>query len=107
MDGEQAISHPGVSNVENYLTLAGRTGLDAHLGRWVRLDTGFELGWEQSHLISFADAGVDGSDDNDVVDPGTREVNPLHAPLIDLTGHRYRVDEGLDYVVSLGLRVLF
>jgi hypothetical protein len=107
-DGEQAISHPGVSNVENYMTLAARAGMDAHLGRRVRLDAAGQIGWEQSHLISFADAGVDGGgDDDDVVNPGTEEVNPLHAPLIDTVGHRYRVDEALDFVVSVGLRLLF
>ncbi|HUS65390.1 MAG TPA: hypothetical protein VMZ28_12645 [Kofleriaceae bacterium] len=106
-DDEQAISHPGASNVENYMTLAGRAGVDTHLGRRVRLDLSGELGWEQSHLISFADAGVDGGDDNDVIDAGTEEVNPLHAPLIDAVGHRYRVDEALNYLISVNLRLLF
>jgi len=106
-DGEQAISHPGASNVENYMTLAARAGVDTHLGRRVRLDLSGELGWEQSHLISFADAGVDSGDDNDVVDAGTEEVNPLHAPLIDTVGHRYRVDEALNYLISVNLRLLF
>lgn len=106
-DGAQAISHPGASNVENYMTMAAQVGFDAHLGRRVRLDLAGQIGWEQSHLISFADAGVDGDDDNDVVDPGTEEVNPLHAPLVDTIGHRYRVDEALNYLIRVGLRLLF
>jgi hypothetical protein len=104
--GVQAINHPGVTNVENYLTLGGRTGLDIHLGRRVRFDLGFQLDWDQGHLISFADAGVDGDDPDDVVDPGTSEVNPLHAPLIDSVGRRYRADDGLTYAVTGGLRLL-
>jgi hypothetical protein len=102
----QAINHPGVTNVENYLTLGGRTGLDIHLGRRVRLDLGFQLAWDQGHSISFADAGVDGDDPDDVVDPGTSEVNPLHVPVIDLVGRRYRADDGLTYAVTGGLRLL-
>jgi hypothetical protein len=106
--GVQAISHPGVTDVENYLTLGGRAGVDAHLGRVVRLAILFEVNWDQSHLISFADPGVDAADDdNDVVDQGTSEVNPFYAPLIDATGHRYRIDEAVSYAVSVGLRLLF
>jgi hypothetical protein len=105
--GVQGVSHPGVSNVENYLTGAARLGVDATVSSKVRLDAGFRLGWEQSHLVSFADAGEDGDDDNDSVDPGSEEVNPLHVPLIDEPGHRYRADGALVYGFTLGGRVLF
>jgi len=105
--GRQTVSHPGVTNVENYLSLGGRAGVDARLGRRVRLALDFQLTWDQAHLITFADAGVDGDDPGDVVDPGTEEVNPLHVPLIDLVGHRYRVDESLVYALTAGLRLLF
>jgi hypothetical protein len=105
--GSQTISHPGVSNVENYLTLGGQTGVAAHLGPHIRFDLSFALDWDQSHLLTFADPGIDSSDDNDIVDPGTEEVNPLHAPLIDTTGRRYRVDEAFDYALLSGFRLLF
>ena len=106
--GRQAISHPGVSSVENYLTGAVRLGVDAAVTDLVRVDAGFRLGWEQSHLISFAGAGQDSADDeNEVVDPLSEEVNPFHVPLIDGPGHRYRVDDAATYALSLGVRVLF
>lgn len=105
--GVQAVSHPGVSNIENFLRLGGQAGIDAHLGPRVRLDLGMTLTWEQPHLISFAEAGVDGSDSDDVVDAGTREVNPLYAPLIDQVGHRYKVDQVLMVGGYAGLRLLF
>ena len=75
------------------------------LGEKVRFGVNYELRNDQSHIITFTDAGIDQptctgaatsdceTDDNDVVNEDTSEVNPLHVPLIDVTGHRYRIDE--------------
>lgn len=112
-------SHPGVSNVENYLVASGRFGIQASLGPKVQFGTHFTYNWNQSHLITFADAGKDLDtcsggqtagceiDNNDVVNPGTIEVNPLHAPDIDTAGRRYRVDESRTYQLSVEATVLF
>jgi hypothetical protein len=106
-----------VSNVENYLTLSARLALSASLGRHVQFLASFDYGWDQSHLISFADAGVDRPtcsagetsgcemDENDIVDPGSAEVNPFHVPAIDGAGHRYRVDGSRAY--RAGIHALF
>jgi len=94
--------------VENYLTGAARLGVDATVTELIHVDAGFRLGWEQSHMISFAGAGQDSADDqNEVVDPLSEEVNPFHVPLIDGPGHRYRVADAGTYSLSLGVRVLF
>lgn len=106
-DGSQTISHPGATNVENFLTLGGQAGIDAHLGSHLRFELAFAIDWDQSHLLTFADPGIDGSDDNDTVDPGTDEVNPLHSPLIDTVGRRYRIDEAIAYSLTSGFRLLF
>jgi hypothetical protein len=106
--GNQAITHPGVTTVENHMTVGGRSGFMAELGSTVRVMATFALLWDQGHLLSFEDAGVDGPNDADeIVTPGTVEVNPAHAPIIDSTGRRYRVDEALNYVISVSGRVLF
>lgn len=119
--GVQAISHPGISNVENYLELGGRAALRADLGPLVHIAAFGEFSRQTSHAISFADAGVDrrrcnpgeapGADceaeANEVVNPGTVEVNPVHVPLIDLVGHRYIVEGGLSIVVGVEARILF
>ncbi len=106
--GTQAYSHPGVSNVENYLTFSGRVGVRADLGEKVSLGAFFEMAHDQSHIISFADAGVDSDNDsNDVVDPGSAEVNPFHVRLIDMVGHRYLVDEATTYIVMVNARGFF
>lgn len=117
--GVQARSYPGVTNVENYIKFSGRFGVNAVLGDKVRFGATFEVMREQTHVITFADAGVDlpmcnstrttncevGS--NDVVDPNTVEVNPLHVDVIDLVGHRYRVAEAMDFIVGVHAKLLF
>src|SRR5690606_35288058 len=103
----QALSHPGISNVENYLDLTGRLAVRAQIGPHVRFAVVGDLIWQTDHVISFADAGVDGDDDNDLVNPGTDEVNPLHARTIDLVGHRYRSIDGFSIVIGVQGQVVF
>lgn len=117
--GVQAKSHPGVSNIENFMTLDTQLRVTADAGERVRFSAGFGLQYEQSHLVSFANAGTDlptctGSatancetNNNDVVDPGSAEVNPLHAETIDLAGHRYRVADGQTLLFTVNARFLF
>jgi hypothetical protein len=119
--GMQAMSHPGITNIENYLELGGRLALRADLGPLVHVAAFGEFSRETTHAITFGDAGVDrptceGGDSegddcenggNDVVNPGTSEVNPLHAPLIDLVGHRYISDNGLNLALGVEARILF
>jgi hypothetical protein len=117
--GVQAISHPGVSNVQNHLTIGGSAGLRAELGEKVRVGALFALFWDQEHFISFADAGNDlptcgpgvtgdcESDVNDVVNQGTQEQNPLHSDLIDVVGHRFLVNESRTISFMVDARFLF
>lgn len=103
----QPLSHPGITNHENYLETAGKIAIAAQLGKHVQFSAAVDLVWQTDHLISFADAGVDGDDDNVVVNPGTNEVNPLHAPRIDLVGHRYISEDNFDFVLGVQMRVLY
>lgn len=109
----QALSHPGISNIENYLETTGQIAVRAALGSNVRFGAVVDLTWKTDHAISFADAGVDlptcgtasgpcENDNNDLVDPNTVEVNPLHVPLIDLVGHRYLSQD--NFAFSLGVQ---
>lgn len=118
VSGVQARSHPGVTNVENHLELTGRAAVRAQLGRFVRFAATLDVIWKNDHLITFADAGIDrptcgtGSglcetDENDVVSAGTAEVNPLHAPRIDLTGHRYHAQDNLGFAIGVQGHILF
>jgi hypothetical protein len=117
--GVQPRSHPGVTNIENYLELAGRAAIRAQLGRYVRFAAMVDLVWKTDHAITFADAGVDlptcgagvtgdcETESNGVVNPGTREVNPLHVPRIDLVGHRYHSEDNFGLVLGVQGQILF
>jgi len=105
--GNDPLSHPGITNIENYLEMTSRFALRAQIGPHVRFAVVGDLIWKTDHAISFADAGVDRNDDNDLVNPGTDEVNPLHANTIDLVGHRYRSVDGFDVVIGVSGQVLF
>jgi hypothetical protein len=117
-DGTQAMNHPGITNVENYLETTGRFALRAALGNNVRFGAVLDLTWKTDHAISFADAGVDlptcgtasgacENDDNDLVDPGSQEVNPLHSQIIDLVGHRYLSQDNFSFSIGVQGLVMF
>lgn len=114
----QAVSHPGISNIENHLETAARFGIRGKLGGRMHFGLLADVAWKTDHAITFADAGVDlptcsgdpgevegrdcELDSNDLINPGTGEVNPLHVPRVDLVGHRYlSVD---NFVFSIGVQ---
>lgn len=116
--GVQAMSHPGISNIENYLETAGQFAVRASLGQHVRFAAIVDVKWKTDHVISFADAGIDlptcgqgvtpcENETNDLVNPGTREVNPIHAPLIDLVGHRYFSQDNFGLAIGIQAIALF
>jgi hypothetical protein len=115
----QAMSHPGVTNIENYLETAARVALRAQFGPHVNVAATFDFAWLSQHEITFADAGIDQptckgtpdpsceADNNDVVNPNTREVNPLHQAKIDLAGHRYRAEDSFALTIGVMGQVVF
>jgi len=117
--GVQATSYPGISNIENYLETAAKLSLRAEIGPHVRFAVSTDIVWKTDHVITFADAGVDlptcGSgqtthcetSNNDVINPGTVEVNPLHVGAIDLVGHRYHSEDNVGIVIGVAGQVIF
>ena len=117
--GVQPMNHPGISNIENYLETAGRFAVRAALGPKVRFAALVDVAWKTDHAITFADAGIDRptctgtrttnceTDANDLVNPGTNEVNPLHAAVIDLVGHRFFSEDNFGLVIGIEGQVLF
>jgi len=117
---EGPIAHPGVTTIENYLTFGGRLGLRAQMGDRAKFNASFELDYDQTHRISWTDAGKElpacaggtvtaGCEENNdnVVTPGSKEVNPLFSRTIDLPGRRYLVDESVTYVLMLSGTLMF
>jgi hypothetical protein len=117
--GVQALSYPGISNIENYLETAARIGLRAEIGPHVKFAVLADVIWKTDHAITFADAGVDlptcapgmtthcETDNNELVNPGTAEVNPLHNSRIDLVGHRYLSQDNFGISIGVQGQVLF
>jgi hypothetical protein len=117
--GVQARSHPGITDTENYLELGGKAAVRADIGPSVHIAGFASLVTATQHVITFDDAGVDRptcsatettgceTDVNDVVNPGTDEVNPLHTPLKDLVGHRYLAADNLAVAFGLEAIVMF
>jgi hypothetical protein len=119
MMGGQALPYPGISNIENYLETQAKIAIRAELGPHVRLSAGTDILWKTDHSITFADAGVDlptcgagqtshcETTANDVINPGTEEVNPLHNGKIDLVGHRYQSQDNFGIVIAVSGQVIF
>jgi hypothetical protein len=118
MRGTRPLNHPGVSNIESYLETAARVAVRTKLGAHVTLSALGELVWRTEHIISFADAGIDlptcptgaprcENTNDELVTPGTEEVNPLFQRTIDFVGHRYHAKQGRGYVLGLEVQLLF
>jgi len=119
MPGVQALAHPGITNIENYLETRARASIRAELAHRVMFSAFGEAVWKTDHAITFANAGVDlptcsatvtshcETEDNDTINPGTEEVNPLHKALIDLVGHRFISTHGFSVVVGVETLFLF
>jgi hypothetical protein len=117
--GVQALDHPGITTVENYLDTGARLSGRISVGQRFRINAFFEMAAQTEHVLTFTDAGIDLPEcegaanpscevsDDDLVSPGTNEVSPLHVPLIDLIGHRYHVDSSLTYGVGVNVALLF
>lgn len=106
------MSHPGVTDIENYLTWGGLVGVRAFLGENAHFSASFELTHDQKHRISWTDAGRElpgcsatlqppncEQPNDDVITPNTREVNPLYKQVIDVVGRRYLVDDSTTYTL--------
>jgi hypothetical protein len=100
------MAHPGVTDIENYLTYGARIGVRGQVGERAKFSASFELGYDQEHIVTFTDAGDD-RNENTVVDPGTDEVNPLHKPIVDMVGRRYVVDDAVTYTFLVNGTVMF
>lgn len=105
--GAQLMSHPGVTDIENYLTWGGRMGVRGQVGERAKFDASFEISGDQQHRISWTDAGREGADADDVITPGTAEVNPLHRQIIDVVGRRYIAGGSAVFTFLVGGTLLF
>jgi hypothetical protein len=87
----------GITDIQDYGTFGFNGGLNFHLGKFVRFMLGVNVLTDTRHFLTFTNRGdADGGLDDDRVEAGTTEVNPLRRDVVDNVGRRYVIDDVLD-----------
>jgi hypothetical protein len=98
----------GLTDIQDYGTFGFTGGLNFHLGKFVRFIAGVNVFTDTRHFLTFANRGdADGGDDDDRVEAGTREVNPLRRDVVDNVGRRYVIDDVLDLYAFARIMLTF
>lgn len=82
----------GVTDIQDYAVFGLRAGIVAHLNKFATLTVGADINTNTRHFVTSASRGVD-LDENDVVDAGSAEINPVRRDVVDNVGRRYLVDD--------------
>jgi hypothetical protein len=94
----------GITDVHEYGSFGASTSVTYQVGEYVKFQAGFGLQYNQSHLITAADAcNPDFKDSQGAAGPCHTTIangqsitgipNPNHRDAIDLPGHRFSVDD--------------
>jgi hypothetical protein len=98
----------GVTELQDYGTFGFRTGLSMHLGKYARLQLGVNMSTDTRHFVTSAGRGdASGGADNERVEAGTTEVNPVRRDVVDNVGRRYVVDDVLSAMGYLNFMLTF
>ncbi|MFH1130628.1 MAG: hypothetical protein V1754_04795 [Pseudomonadota bacterium] len=100
--GTDTIPYPGITSIGSHLIIGGTLAVNVALTEFFKGRLGFNLGHEQEHMITVANAGWD-RDGSDKIDENTTELNPLYRPMIDAPDRRFKVDNTVlfDFFVSV------
>ena len=83
----------GMTDVENYGTFATMLSLNVQAARYVKFQLGGSLAFDQQHGITYTDACNPEADVVIAQAPCSKGApNPDHRPVVDLPGHRFRVE---------------
>ncbi len=111
----QGQPYTGLTQIENYASFGADFSVAAQLGRYVRLNLGFQYTHNQAHTITADDVGqsFDPNSGSGCSTPTTGRVtrpceyNPAYRPIVNQVGRRYVVD-GLDlFRVGLWAQAMF
>lgn len=89
----------GITNIQDFATFGINFGLNFQLNKYAVLMFGVNGSTDTRHWISNASRGkasADPSGDPNLVDPNTKEVNPVRRDVIDNVGRRYAVGDVLN-----------
>lgn len=109
LDGTTCSDFNGITDIQDYGTFGLDFALNFHFNKFARMNLGADLNTDTRHFLTFADRGKSagsGSDD-DVVEPGTDEVNPVRRDVIDNVGRRYVIDDVLNVYAYLNFMLTF
>ncbi len=95
--GASCAAFNGVTDIQDYGTFGFNGGLNLNLGPYARLGLGVNVQTDTRHFLTFASRGdASGGADDDSVESGTREVNPLRRDVVDNVGRRFVIDDVVD-----------
>ncbi|HEY0133079.1 MAG TPA: hypothetical protein VGB85_03340 [Nannocystis sp.] len=87
----------GITNIQDFATFGINVGLNFQLSRYAMLMFGVDSRTDTRHWISNASRGKASlSGDPNLVEPNTKEVNPVRRDVIDNVGRRYAVGDVLN-----------
>jgi len=101
------IPYPGITSVENHVLISGLMAINLEMTKWFRAQVGVGFGHEQSHYITFGDAGKNIDDQAGIQHTNLGEVNPMYRPYIDGTGRRFRVADSTIFDVFANIQARF
>ncbi len=92
-NANQTIPYPGITQIENYVNIGLRMAVNLYFTKYFHAQMGLGLSHDTAHFITYSDAGrsLTANGRIDLNDP--RQVNPLHRPVVDAPGRRFRVEE--------------
>jgi hypothetical protein len=95
--GSSCAAFNGITDLQDYGTFGFNGGLNLTLGPYARLQLGVSVQSDTRHFLTYTNRGkADGGEDDDRVEEGTPEVNPLRRDVVDNVGRRYVIDDVLD-----------
>ncbi len=95
--GASCASFNGITNLQDYGSFGFNGGLNLTLGPYARIALGVNVSSDTRHFLTFTNRGsAKGGADDDRVEEGTREVNPLRRDVVDNVGRRYVIDDVVD-----------
>lgn len=98
----------GVTEIQDYGTFGFKAGINLHLSQYFRFNVGTRLLTDTRHFVTFAKRGdAAGGADDDRVEPGTTEVNPLRRDVVDNVGRRFAVDDVIRFHGFMNLMATF
>jgi hypothetical protein len=98
----------GITDIQDYGTFGFNGGLNFHLGKYVRFLAGVNVFTDTRHFLTFTNRGdAKGGADDDRVEAGTTEVNPLRRDIVDNVGRRFAIDDVLDLYAYARIMLTF